>query len=112
MANKRIAKKQTGIRVGSASEYPGIDFEGIDKDADEQWEKRERGEGKHPKAASQAQAAKLDKMIDEALLTPVTIRLQSDLIQNFKRFAHEDGLKYQSLMRSVLTKYMVRRRKK
>jgi predicted DNA binding CopG/RHH family protein len=115
MAKKLIARKtkRDGIRVGSPSDYPDIDFEEIEKDADEQWEKRQRGQVKQPKIVPPTQAAKLDKMIDDALnLSSVTIRFQSELIQDFKRFAHEDGIGYQPLMRMVLTKYAVDRKKK
>jgi predicted DNA binding CopG/RHH family protein len=55
-----------------------------------------------------------EREIDESLglLKPVTIRLQPHLIEILKILAEEDGLKYQSLVRSILTKYVNRRAKK
>ncbi len=49
-----------------------------------------------------------DAVIDAALdLTPVSIRLQRSLIDNFKMIAKQHGIGYQPLMRQVLTRFAV-----
>jgi predicted DNA binding CopG/RHH family protein len=40
-------------------------------------------------------------------LTPITIRLQKSLIDDFKRIAKQHGIGYQPLMRQVLTRFAV-----
>ena len=59
-------------------------------------------------------SAEEERDIEESLglLKPVTIRLQSYLIDNLKEIADEEGLKYQSLVRSILTKYVRRKKNK
>jgi len=111
---KKVASKRTqrtAIKVASPSDYPNIDFGAIARESDAEWTKRKRGKAGQSEAVSDSEAAKLDQMIDEAL-SSVTIRFQPGLIRDFKLFAREDGLKYQSLMRSVLTKYAATRKRK
>jgi predicted DNA binding CopG/RHH family protein len=45
--------------------------------------------------------------MDDALgLEKVTIRLQKELVEEFKMIAKEEGLGYQPLIRQVLTNYL------
>jgi predicted DNA binding CopG/RHH family protein len=50
---------------------------------------------------------KKTKAIHEALgLQPVTIRLQTDLVEQLKVLAKKEGLGYQPLIRHILTRYI------
>lgn len=54
----------------------------------------------------------VDKAIDDALnLSPITIRLQKDLVVDLKKLAKNEGLAYQAFIRQVLTKYVAETKK-
>ena len=91
----RVAKSKTKL-----------DNKQIESDA-ERWENRELGASfEHAKVVSQNESSTLDLAIDDALgLRSVTIRLQKGLVADFEKFAKEDGIGYQPLIRMVLTRY-------
>ncbi len=70
----------------------------------EKWEQRELGaSAEHAKPS----APETNKAVDDALgLQLISIRLQSDLIEELKQIARDEGLGYQPLIRNVLTRYV------
>ncbi len=73
-------------------------------DADnELWENKQLGaSAKHAKPISREE----DKNLDDSMgLQLLTIRLQKELIEQFKELAKIEGIGYQPLMRQVLTRY-------
>lgn len=70
----------------------------------EDWESGRLGRSEpHAKVAPAATAS----MIDDSLgLQMISIRLQKDLIEDFKRIADLRGIGYQPLMRDALKRFM------
>ncbi len=75
----------------------------------EKWEKRELGASAENAMPSAPEA---NKAVDDALgLQLISIRLQSELIEELKQIAREEGLGYQPLIRNVLTRYVKEQQK-
>ncbi len=74
----------------------------------EKWENRELGASAEHAIPSSPET---NKAVDDALgLQLISIRLQAELIEELKALAKEEGLGYQPLIRSVLTKYVSEKR--
>lgn len=77
---------------------------------EEVWENRELG-------ASESHVRKVshhrEKLVDESLgLQMISLRLQKDLIDELKYFAHEAGVGYQPYIRQLLTRHVHTKRKR
>lgn len=83
----------------------------LDSRDDEKWDSRELGaDENHARLSSPERSAATDVAIDDALgLTPVTIRLQKELVQTLKMLARDQGLGYQPFVRQILTNYVKER---
>ena len=69
---------------------------------DEAWETRQLGANLESAAVSTVDP----QSILEALgLKPISIRLEQELIDDFKAIAHINGMPYQTLMREVLRRF-------
>ena len=76
----------------------------------EKWENRELGATEEHVRPS---APETNKSVDDALgLQLISIRLQADLIEELKKIAVDEGLGYQPLIRTVLTRYVKEHQKK
>jgi len=74
----------------------------------EKWERRELGASA---AHAVASAPEKNEAVDSALgLQLISIRLQSDLIEELREIAREEGLGYQPLIRNVLTRFAKERK--
>lgn len=74
----------------------------------DQWENRELGaDPKHTRRARRGRSADVDAKLG---LKMISIRLQEELIDDFKQFAAEDGIGYQPLIRRLLNCYAEARR--
>lgn len=70
----------------------------------ELWESRKLGASlKYAERASEAEDAQLDESLG---LTPISIRLQKDLVSRLKIMAKEEGLAYQAYIRQILTRHV------
>ncbi|MGY3805451.1 CopG family antitoxin (plasmid) [Pigmentibacter ruber] len=70
---------------------------------EEQWDSRDLGaDEEFVKRASPEREKRINDSLD---LQAISIRLPSEIIQQLKKFAQEDGIGYQPLMRQVITKY-------
>ena len=70
---------------------------------DDAWETGALGQDEaHVKVSKSVNEEAIDKGLN---LTPVTIRLQKSLVENFKSIAALNGIGYQPLMRQVLTRF-------
>ena len=89
----------------TSNDHP--DREDLLDDVD-QWENRELGaDPEHARRAPRGRSADIDEKLG---LKMISIRLQEELIDDFKQFADEDGLGYQPLIRKVLNSYADARR--
>jgi len=80
------------------------DNEGPEMADADKWDKRELGaDEKYVAVVSKEDEVRIDESLG---LKPITIRLQASLIKDFETAARKQGLKYQTLMRQVLTKYI------
>ena len=72
-------------------------------DADK-WENRELGaDRQHARRAPEGRSEEIDEKLG---LKMISIRLQEELIEEFKEFAEHDGIGYQPLIRQVLNRYV------
>jgi predicted DNA binding CopG/RHH family protein len=77
---------------------------------EEKWDNKELGaEPQYARKVSKERAERINDSLD---LHPISIRLPSDVIELLKKFAHEDGIGYQPLVRQLITKYTRERARK
>lgn len=69
---------------------------------DEAWENRQLGADLESAVVS---AVDPKSILDALGLKPISIRLEQDLIDDFKAIAHINGMPYQTLMREVLRRF-------
>jgi len=70
---------------------------------EDKWENRELGaEEQYVKKASPERTKRINQSLGLQL---ISIRLPQEILEAFKKFAHEDGIGYQPLIRQIITKY-------
>jgi predicted DNA binding CopG/RHH family protein len=76
----------------------------IDSEDAQDWETGKYGQSEeHARRISSKAERKIDGILG---LTPVTMRLQKDLVKQLKQIAKKEGLRYQTLIRQILTNHV------